>query len=69
MLIDFERAELFNEPKPSAEESHTEESMPMTTEKSQIRKKIVDRARDEKYALEFIIPSRRTRTQGLRVES
>ncbi|KAG6043309.1 hypothetical protein E4U17_001001 [Claviceps sp. LM77 group G4] len=55
MLIDFERAQLFNEAEPSDEETNKEESMPMTTEQSQIRKKIVDRARDEKYALEFII--------------
>ncbi|CCE29189.1 uncharacterized protein CPUR_02881 [Claviceps purpurea 20.1] len=55
MLIDFERAELFNEPEPSGEESHKEESMPMTAEQSQIWKKIVDRARDENNALEFII--------------
>ncbi|KAG6105423.1 hypothetical protein E4U13_007881 [Claviceps humidiphila] len=55
MLIDFERAELFNAPETSAEESHKEESMAMTTEQSQIWKKIVDRARDENYALEFII--------------
>ncbi|KAG6203302.1 hypothetical protein E4U34_000616 [Claviceps purpurea] len=55
MLIDFERAELFNEPEPSGEESHKEDSMPMTAEQSQIWKKIVDRARDENGALEFII--------------
>ncbi|KAG6241891.1 hypothetical protein E4U24_005881 [Claviceps purpurea] len=55
MLIDFERAELFNEPEASGEESHKEESMPMTAEQSQIWKKIVDRARDENGALEFII--------------
>ncbi|CCE29188.1 uncharacterized protein CPUR_02880 [Claviceps purpurea 20.1] len=55
MLIDFERAELFNEPEPSGEGSHKEESMPMTAEQSQIWKKIVDRARDENGALEFII--------------
>ncbi|KAG6139348.1 hypothetical protein E4U12_007452 [Claviceps purpurea] len=55
MLIDFERAELFNEPEPSGEESHKEESMLMTAEQSQIWKKIVDRARDENNALEFII--------------
>ncbi|KAG6127719.1 hypothetical protein E4U38_006102 [Claviceps purpurea] len=55
MLIDFERAELFNEPEPSGEESHKEECMPMTAEQSQIWEKIVDRARDENDALEFII--------------
>ncbi|KAG6027388.1 hypothetical protein E4U19_002010 [Claviceps sp. Clav32 group G5] len=55
MLIDFERAELFNEAEPSDEESQKEESMPMTTEQSQIRKKIVHRARDENYTLVFII--------------
>ncbi|KAG6105893.1 hypothetical protein E4U13_007666, partial [Claviceps humidiphila] len=55
MLIDFERAELFDEAEPSDEESDKEESMPMSTEQSQIWKKIWDRARKENYDVVFII--------------
>ncbi|KAG6107205.1 hypothetical protein E4U13_007065 [Claviceps humidiphila] len=55
MLIDFERAELFDEAEPSDEESDKEGSMPMSTEQSQIWKKIWDRARKENYDAVFII--------------
>ncbi|KAG6126223.1 hypothetical protein E4U38_007071 [Claviceps purpurea] len=55
MLIDFERAELFHEPKPAEEDSHKEGSMATTTGRSKICRSVVDRACDENDGLVSIM--------------